>query len=320
MCHPPQFPCAGVVTAQEQLESPMVSIQNMQTPELSIVIVNYNAAEYLKPCLDSVIVSNPEISLEVIVVDNGSTDNSTELMGSLYPKIKLIRNKNNFGYAVANNRALNVVKGQYILLLNPDTVLPPNCLRKMLDFLNLHPEIGMIGPKLIRADGTFDHACRRQFPSPLDIYFRLLGLDRLFPRSKLFGHYSLTYLDPNISGEVDCISGAFMLVTRKGLCEVGLLDERFFMYAEDIDWSRRYKLAGWKVYYLAQVEVLHYKRASAIKTAPKMIREFYKSLYLYYDKYYGSITPPLIKLLMRCFLRIRTIVALIFWRMTRRWL
>lgn len=298
----------------------MISKQNIQTPELSIVIVNYNAAEYLKPCLDSVIVSNPEISLEVIVVDNGSTDNSTELMGSQYPSIKLIHNKNNFGYAVANNRALNLVRGQYILLLNPDTVLPPNCLRKLIDFLNLHPDIGMIGPKLIRADGAFDHACRRQFPSPLDIYFRLLGLDRLFPSSKLFGHYSLTYLDPNISGEVDCISGAFMLVTRKGFCEVGLLDERFFMYAEDIDWAHRFKLAGWKVYYLAQVEVLHHKRASAIKTAPKMIREFYKSLYLYYDKYYGSITPPVIKLLMKWFLQIRTFVALIFWRITRRWL
>jgi GT2 family glycosyltransferase len=293
---------------------------NTQPNELSIVIVNYNTVEYLADCVESIFNGNEEVVLEVFVVDNGSNDGSAKFILDFYPQITLIANEENIGYAAANNLAIREAKGDYLLLLNPDTLLPPHCLRKLLDFVKQHPEIGMISPKLVRPDGSLDYACRRSFPTRFDIYARLFGLDRLFPNSKLFGHYNLLYLDPSVSCEVDSVCGAFMLVRRRAVDSVGLLDERFFMYVEDIDWAYRFKQAGWIVYYYPEVEVLHYKRASSKKIADEMIVEFYRAIYQYYAKYYEPITHPASNWLMRRTLQLKTSISLLGWKLTKRWL
>lgn len=273
----------------------------MQTEsvKLSIVIVNYNSVHLVTSCLDSILDGNQEIAAEIFVVDNHSCDNSAEIIRQHYPEVRLIVNDKNLGFARANNLALREAQGEYVLILNPDTLLPPGTLQTLLDFLDAHQEVGVLSPKLVKADGTMDWACRRSFPTSLDIYFRLLGIDRLFPKSKLFGHYNLTYLDPSISCEVDCVAGAFMLVRGKVMREVGLFDERFFMYAEDVDWCYRFNLAGWKVFYFADIEVLHYKGESAKQERSWMIREFYKAAYQCYEKYYAQSTPFLFNWLMK---------------------
>jgi len=265
-------------------------------------------------CLDSILNGNQDVETEIFVVDNCSSDGSVEIIRQHYPQIRLIANDKNLGFARANNLALRESQGEYVLILNSDTVLAPGTLQKLLKFLDAHPEIGVLSPKLVKADGSMDLACRRSFPTSLDIYLRLLGIDRLFPKSKLFSHYNLMYLDPSISCEVDCVSGAFMFVRRQAIDEVGLFDERFFMYAEDVDWCYRFKLAGWKVFYLADVEVLHYKGESARQEYPWMIREFYKAAYQCYEKYYAKDNHPFFNWLMKLTMYTKMVLMLITYR------
>ena len=267
--------------------------------KISIVIVNYNTARLTAACLESILKDNWDVDAEIFVVDNGSSDGSVEMLEEQYPQVRLIANGENLGFARANNLALREAKGKYVLILNPDTVLPPGTLQKVIRFMDIHPKIGVLGPKLVKADGSMDLACRRSFPTVLDVYLRLLGVDRLFPKSKLFGHYNLLYLDPSKSYEVDSVAGAFMLVRRQAIDEVGLFDERFFMYAEDLDWCYRFKLAGWKVFYLADVEVLHYKGKSTRQEYSRMIREFYKAGFQLYQKYHAENSSLLLDWLMR---------------------
>ncbi len=277
---------------------------------VSVIVVNYNVADLLIRCLDSVVHDNGVRPPNISVVDNGSTDGSIQRVMSRFPEVTIIANSVNQGFAAAVNRGLLLAREEHILILNPDTLLPPNCLVRLLRFLDANPTIGMVGPRLVRSDGTLDYACRRNFPTPLDIYLRITGLDRLFPQSRLFGHYNLTYLDPAVSCEVDCIAGAFMLVRQEAIAKVGPMDERFFMYAEDVDWACRFKRAGWRVHYCADVEVLHYKQASTKQIKRQMIREFYKAIYQCYEKYCGPATPTWASELMKRSLQIRMILAL----------
>lgn len=223
-----------------------------------------------------------------------------------FPQVQLIESEVNGGYAYANNlglRALGFVPAgepaqqcrvelmpRYALLLNPDTLLPPSALQEMLDFMEAHPEAGVAGPRLVLADGSLDLACRRSFPSPEVSFYRMIGLSKLFPRSRRFGRYNLTYLDPDEVTEVDSVVGAFMLVRAEALKQVGLLDESFFMYGEDLDWAYRIKKAGWKVYYNPQVTVLHYKRAAS-RHSRKASYEFYRAMHIFYRKHYAATTP-----------------------------
>ena len=166
-----------------------------------------------------------------------------------------------------------------------------NALRDMLAFMEAHPEAGMAGPKLVMADGKLDLACRRSFPTPENSFYKLFGLSRLFPNSKLFGQYNLTYLDPDEAAQVDSVVGAFMMVRREVVEEVGCLDERYFMYAEDLDWALRAKQAGWQVYYYPEVTVLHYKRQSSQQNKGKADHEFWRAMYIFYRKHYAQDTP-----------------------------
>ena len=225
------------------------------------------------------------------------------MVGEEFSQVQLIESEVNGGYAYANNlglRAFGFVqtsdeklsesRPRYALLLNPDTLLPPSALQEMLNFMEAHPEAGVAGPRLVLADGSLDLACRRSFPSPEVSFYRMVGLSKLFPKSRRFGRYNLTCLDSDEMTEVDSVVGAFMLVRAEALKQVGLLDESFFMYGEDLDWAYRIKAAGWKVYYNPQVTVLHYKRAAS-RHSDKATYEFYRAMHIFYHKHYAATTP-----------------------------
>ena len=224
------------------------------------------------------------------------------MVGEEFPQVQLIESEINGGYAYANNLGLRAFgfatsagessesTPRYALLLNTDTLLPPSALQEMLYFMEAHPEAGVAGPRLVLADGSLDLACRRSFPSPEVSAYRMVGLSKLFPKSKRFGRYNLTYLDPDEVAEIDSVVGAFMLVRAEALRQVGLLDESFFMYGEDLDWAYRIKKVGWKVYYNPQVTVLHYKRAAS-RHSRKASYEFYRAMRIFYRKHYAAATP-----------------------------
>jgi GT2 family glycosyltransferase len=265
--------------------------------ELGIVIVNWNTCDFLRRCLASVYASQRS-SFEVVVVDNASADGSADMVRTEFPQATLIANEENAGYPRANNQGLQALgygaegstPPDYALLLNPDTVLPPEALAEMVAFMEAHPEAGAAGPRLYLEDGTLDLACRRTFPTPDVAIPRMLGLARAFPNSRRFARYNLTFLDEYETAEVDSVVGAFMLVRGAAIARVGLLDEQFFMYGEDLDWARRLKADGWKVFYYPKVEVLHVKRAASRQSERAQI-EFYRAMLLFYRKYDRAHTP-----------------------------
>ncbi|NPV66341.1 MAG: glycosyltransferase family 2 protein [Anaerolineae bacterium] len=266
--------------------------------DLGIVIVNWNTCDLLRRCLQTVLASQG-VTFRVVVVDNASTDGSPDMVRAEFPGVDLIVSPINGGFAYANNlglRALGFGRGCgedapcYALLLNPDTEVPPDALREMVAFMDADPRIGVAGPKLVLPDGSLDLACRRSFPTPEISAYRMIGLSRLFPRSRRFGRYNLTYLDPDLVTEVDSVVGAYMQVRREAIASVGLLDEVYFMYAEDIDWAYRVKQAGWTVWYNPRVTVLHVKRAASRRN-PRAQREFYRAMLIFYRRHYRAGTP-----------------------------
>jgi len=272
--------------------------------DLGIVIVSYNTRDLLRDCLASVYESRGDISFQVCVVDNASMDGSADMVRREFPETVLIANSENKGYAHANNLGLRALgwtdretsplrsarPPAYALLLNPDTILPPKALAKMVDFISSRPEAGVVGPRLVLPNGALDKACRRSFPSPEVSFYRMFGLSRLFPKHRRFGAYNLTYLDENQEAEVDSVVGAFMMLRSQAILDVGLLDEAFFMYGEDLDWCYRIKKAGWKVLYNPDCTVLHYKKASS-RYSRKALYEFYRAMLLFYEKHYAQTTP-----------------------------
>ncbi|HEX9018944.1 MAG TPA: glycosyltransferase family 2 protein [Anaerolineaceae bacterium] len=276
--------------------------------DLGIVIVNYNTSALLRDCLDSVFAAQSGLRMAVCVVDNASADDSVAMSCQEFPQVHVIANHQNVGYPRANNQGLRwlgfcepgqgghpgsrqgATPPRFALLLNPDTVLPPSALCEMLAFMEARSQAGVAGPKLVRLDGSLDRACRRSFPTPATSLYHLVRLDRLFPRSSRFGRYDLTYLDPDVLTQVDAVVGAFMLVRREAIAGAGLLDETFFMYGEDLDWSKRIKDCGWQVWYNPAVTVLHIKEAAS-RHSYRARREFYRALILFYEKHYRSTTP-----------------------------
>jgi N-acetylglucosaminyl-diphospho-decaprenol L-rhamnosyltransferase len=259
--------------------------------DLSIIIVNYNTRDLLRNCLRSVYSSQGDFQYEVIVVDNCSPDDSVEMVRQEFPQAKLTASEINGGYAYANNLGLRQAQGQHALLLNPDTVLPPTSLQDMMAFMEEHPDAGVAGPKLVLADGSLDLACRRSFPT-LDIaFYRLIGLSKRYPNSPRYNRYNLGYLDPDQVAEVDSVVGAFMWIRRDALDQAGLLDERYFMYAEDIDLCYRIKVEhGWKVYYNPAVVVTHYKAQSTRRRFAPMTIAFYRAMWLFHKKHFAQRT------------------------------
>jgi len=260
--------------------------------ELSIIIVNFETYELTKQTINSVINNNHEFSYEIIVVDNCSRDNSFDQLNSSFKKevdnkiIKFIANPRNDGFAVANNIGIKLAKGEFILLLNSDTVVKNQAIEKTLDYIRRNTDVGAIGCKVVLEGGKLDKACRRSFPEPKNSFYRLFGLAKLFPNNNKFTEYNLESLDENGIYEVDSLTGAFMLVRKLAIDKIGLLDEDFFMYGEDIDWCYRIKKAGWKIIYYGKSEIIHYKGASSKKKKSKLIYEFHRAMYLFYNKHY----------------------------------
>ncbi|MFN8448640.1 MAG: glycosyltransferase family 2 protein [Anaerolineae bacterium] len=269
--------------------------------DLGIVILNWNTCELLRRCLETVYASEGNFADRVIVVDNASTDGSVDMVRREFPQVELIVSATNGGYSYGNNLGLRALgfgdagvrtpdAPRYALLLNPDTEVPPTALCDMIGFMDTRPEIGVAGPKLVLADGTLDKACRRGFPSPLVSLYHFSGLARLFPSSPRFARYNMTYLPIDQEAEVDSVVGAYMQVRREAVETVGLLDEIFFMYGEDLDWAYRIKSAGWSVVYHPQVVVKHVKRAAS-RQSQRAQMEFWRAMLIFYRKHYRKTTP-----------------------------
>lgn len=258
--------------------------------DVSIIIVNYNSKEYLDKCLGSVVKAKGNNRYELIVVDNASNDGSAELVRDKYPDVKLISNSDNLGFIKANNQGMRASSGKMVMCLNNDTIIKDDAIGKLVQFLMAHGDAGAVGPKLLNIDGTIQMQCRRGFPTPINSLYYFLGLSKLFTKSKRFGSYLLTYLDDKATVEVDSLCGAAMLVKREVLDKVGLMDESYFMYGDDIDWCYRIKKAGWKIFYLPEAEIVHYGgRGGSSKMSYRNIFEFYRSMAVFHKKHYHNI-------------------------------
>ncbi|MBK7981511.1 MAG: glycosyltransferase [Ignavibacteriae bacterium] len=256
--------------------------------DLSIIIVNYNVKEYLLNLLDSIKQASKNISTEIIVVDNNSDDGSIPAINEKYPEVRTIQNNVNVGFGAANNQALEISSGKFILLLNPDTIVRENTFSEMINFLEQNPKVGIAGCKVLNPDGTLQLACRRSFPKPWVSFTKVTGLSKIFPNSKLFAKYNLTYLDENKSYEVDAISGSFMMMTREAYNKVGGFDTDFFMYGEDLDLCYRIQKAGLKVFYVHKTEIIHYKGESTKRSKIDETKIFYNAMHLFVSKHFSS--------------------------------
>lgn len=255
---------------------------------LSIIIVNYNVKPFLEQALHSIEAASGGLDTEVFVVDNASTDGSVAMVQKRFPHVKVIANRDNVGFSKANNQAIAQSKGDVLCLINPDTLVKEDTFRVCLDYLTSHPAVGMVGCKILNSDGTLQLACRRSFPSPWVAATKIVGLGKLFPNSRLFGKYNLTYLDPEEISEVEAISGSFMVVRKSVVDSVGLLDENFFLYGEDLDWCYRIHQAGWKIMYLPTTQIIHYKGRSTQEASFDYLRVFYGAMQLFVQKHFKS--------------------------------
>ncbi len=255
---------------------------------LSIVIVNYNVRYFLEQALGSVRRALRHIDAEVWVVDNNSVDDSVRMVEEKFPEVKLIVNHDNPGFAKANNQAIRQSSGEYVLLLNPDTLVEEDTFEKCLAFMDTHTDAGALGCKLIDGSGKFLPESKRGFPSPWVAFCKTFGLSAIFPRSKTFNRYYLGYLDADQTNEVDVLAGCFMFIRRSALDRAGLLDEAFFMYGEDIDLSYRIIQAGYRNYYFPETKIIHYKGESTKKGSLNYVRTFYQAMIIFTQKHFSG--------------------------------
>lgn len=256
--------------------------------KLSVVIVNYNVKHFLEQCLNSVAAAVKHCETEVFVVDNNSVDGSCNMLREKFPWVKLIENKKNYGFSYANNQAIRESAGEYVLLLNPDTVIEEDTLKSVCDFMDSHPDAGGLGVKMIDGKGRFLPESKRGLPTPKVAFYKIFGLSKFFPKSKKFGKYHLTYLDKDEIHKVDVLSGAFMLLRAETLKKVGLLDETFFMYGEDIDLSYRISLGGYNNYYFPKTTIIHYKGESTKKGSVNYVVVFYNAMKIFARKHFSE--------------------------------
>jgi GT2 family glycosyltransferase len=256
--------------------------------KLSIIIVSYNVEKLLFDCLTSLVKASKNINTEIFVVDNNSNDDSCNMVNNKFPFVKLIENKINVGFSTANNQAIKQSKGEYILILNPDTIVYENTLDYCLDFCEKHKSSGAIGVKMINDDGEFLPESKRSFPSPLVSFYRIIGLSKIFNNSPVFNKYYLSYLNENENHIVDTLAGAFMWIKKTTLENVGFFDESFFMYGEDIDLSYRIQKSGLDNYYLGKTSILHYKGESTNKLEYKYVLNFYGAMKIFSKKHFKN--------------------------------
>lgn len=261
---------------------------NAASPQtvVSIVIVSWNARDFLVQCLNSLSAETCRYPLEIIVVDNASTDGSPECVGRQFPQVHLIRNTANLGFAKANNIGIAQSRGSYLALINSDVKVLPDCLTRLVDYCEQHPEVGMAGPRVLGGDGKLQRSCRG-FPSVWNMLCRALALDSFFPKSKLFTGYSLRHWPQNYLRPVDILTGCFWLIRKDALPRVGLLDESFFMYGEDMDWCRRFWKHGWQVMFVPAAEAIHYGGGSSVNAPVRFYLEMQRADLQYWKKHHS---------------------------------
>jgi hypothetical protein len=274
--------------------------------KLSIVIVSWNAKKYLHDCLDSILREAESNELEIIVVDNASSDGSQEMVRYLYPEVKLICNEQNYGFAKANNIGIKKSKGKYVCLINSDVLVRNNCLTKMLSFMDENAGIGALGPKTFNTDGSLQRSCF-EFPRPWNMFCRALALDTLFPKIKIFSGRLMTYWEHDEKRSVDILNGCFLMVRRETIEQVGCLDETFFFYGEDMDWCKRIRDAGWDVVFYPNAEITHYGGASSANSPVRFYVEMYRAELQYWNKHYGRYGNAMISAIIWLHMLLRII-------------
>ena len=252
---------------------------------LSVVFLSYNTRDLTRQALNSVLAAAEGLEAEIFVVDNASADGSADMVAEEFPQVKLVCNEANVGFSAGNNVALRQVTGEYALLINTDTIVRRDALHAMVDFLDAHPEAGACGCKILDPDGTLQLDSRRGFPTPLAAFCKMSGLSRLFPKHPLMARYHLTHLDPEQTAEIEVLSGSCMMVRKSAMDQVGLLDEDYFMYGEDIDWCYRFHQAGWKIYYLPTTAIIHFRGESGRGTPLKILYRKSRAMSIFVNKH-----------------------------------
>jgi len=282
--------------------------------KLSVVLVNYKVPLFLHQALLSLNKALENIDSEIWVVDNASGDDSLDRIRRHFPQVRLIPNPENVGFSRANNQAIRAGGAEFILLLNPDTLLPEDCLHRCLAFMDRHPKAGGLGIRMLDGSGRFLRESKRDLPTPPVAFWKLTGLSSLFPKSRTFGRYHLGYLDPHQNHPVHVLCGAFMLLRRRVLDDIGLLDEHYFMYGEDIDLSHRIRLAGYENWYFSETPILHYKGESTQKQSMRYVRLFYQAMALFARRHFSPRGARLLGWILYAGIGIRALAALL-----RRW-
>ena len=276
--------------------------------KLSVIIVNYNVKFYLEQCLLSVFKATKNIATEVFVVDNHSRDGSVDYLTDRFPSVNIISSNHNLGFARANNIAIRQCSGDYVLLLNPDTIVGENALDEVVAFMDAHPKAGGVGVCMLKVDGTPAMESRRGFPTPLTAFYKMSGLCARFPKSRRFGHYYMGYLPWSSAERIEVISGAFCMVRHEALDKIGLLDEDFFMYGEDIDLSYRLLKGGYENWYVP-ARILHYKGESTHKSSFAYVHVFYDAMFIFFRKHYSGMSV-LLSLPIKAAIYAKAMVAL----------
>jgi N-acetylglucosaminyl-diphospho-decaprenol L-rhamnosyltransferase len=265
-------------------------------PDLSVIIVNWNVRDLLRRCLHSILANLPACQLEIIVVDNGSTDGSPEMVRTEFPQVHLLANPDNRGFTGANNQGLAVARGRYVLLLNPDTEVVGDALETLVAFADVHPDVGVVGPQLLNPDGTVQSS-RRRFPTLATALLESTWLQPYAPRRLLARYYVLDRPDDEVQ-DVDWVTGAALMARREAVEQVGPLDEGFFMYSEELDWCRRFRAAGWRVVYLPTARVIHHEGKSSEQVLPARHIHFQTSKIRYFRKYHGPAAAEVLRLVL----------------------
>jgi len=278
--------------------------------KLSVIIVNYNVKHFLEQCLASVKKASKHLDMDVWVVDNNSVDQSVEMVREKYPEVHLIANKDNPGFSVANNQAIKKSTAEYVLLLNPDTLVEEFTFKKVIDFMDAHPDAGGLGVKMLDGNGNFLPESKRGLPTPAVAFYKIFGLASIFPKSKTFGRYHLGYLDKEETHSIEILSGAFMLMRKSTLDKVGLLDETFFMYGEDIDLSYRIIKGGYKNYYFPETRIIHYKGESTKKSSVNYVYTFYHAMVIFARKHFSLKYARLFSILIHLAIYLRAGISL----------
>ena len=287
-------------------------------PDLSVVIVAFDSLSFLRDCLSSIPSGAGRFSHEVIVVDNASSDGTAAWLSRAEPSLRAVCNRQNLGFARACNQGILAARGRYLLLLNPDTVVGDRALERTVEFLSAHRRLAAATCKIVRPGGQLDPSCKRDFPNLWDAFSRFSGLSRLLPRSRIFARYDARYLDDDVAQEVPLIDGCFMLMRHEAVEDIGLFDERFFMYAEEMDWCRRARLKGWSIGYDPSGITMHVKGAATRRHTFRMLYHFHRSMGVYYWKHGRYRGPGMFLVLPALTLRLLILLAINACRRNRR--